>query len=58
MKSDIIKKTNEENDDVAAYEEARIDKSSEKNPEPVTDAEVESANIRINPDGDSMDSRG
>lgn len=58
MKSDIIKKANEEADDVAAYEEARKDKSSEENPEPATDAEVESANIRINPDADSMDSRG
>lgn len=58
MKSDIIKKTNEENDDVAAYEEARIDKSCEKDPEPVTNEEVESANLRINPDAESMDSRG
>lgn len=58
MKGDIIKEANEELDDVAAYEEARKDKSSEKNPKPVTDEEVESANTRINPDSDSMESRG
>jgi|GEM_PF-6942740 len=55
MESNIVKETNREADDTAAYEDARVDKGSEKNPKPVSDSDVESVNIRINPDADTLD---
>lgn len=58
MDGDIVKKNNEEAENTAAYEEARKSKRSDKDPDPVPDEDVESANNRINPDSESMKSRG
>lgn len=53
-----MKEEKQRNEDFVGYEEARKDKGHDKSPEPVSDKEVETANKIINPDCNSMDSRG
>jgi len=48
----------EKKEDVIGYEEARIEKDGETNPKAVPDEDVEVNTDRINPDENSMDSRG
>jgi len=55
LDSNIVRNTNEETDDVAAYENARKDQGNDKNPVPASDKEVESANVRLNPDENTLD---
>lgn len=54
----VMKKKEEKpDDDFIAYENARIEKDSDE-VEDVSDKNVESVNEIINPDENSMDSRG
>jgi len=52
------KEKNIPDEDFVGYEEARKQKNNEESPEEVSDKEVEEANRIINPDDNSMDSRG
>ncbi len=55
-----MKKQKEEKqkEEFISYEEARVDKGWDKNPKAVPDKDVEASIDRINPDDNSMESRG
>lgn len=54
----VMDKKENKKENFISYEEARIDQGKVEYPEPVTDKEVNTAVEIVNPDENSMDSRG